>query len=224
VMPLFILVATAGAFRGISALPAFEGSSYLAFTIPMATVMGGGFAGINAGMTLARDMEGGFVDRLVASPSPRPALVLGPALAAMARSAFTTTIIFAAGLIGGVALPGLGGTLVVYAMAAAFSVATGCWAMGVALRTGTVQATPLMQVVVFLLVFFSVAYAPREAQDGWLRVISDWNPVTYMLEASREAELVGVSLDGLAPGLLAAAVLIGLAGAFAFTGLRRLGA
>ncbi|MDH3226750.1 MAG: ABC transporter permease [Thermoleophilia bacterium] len=224
VMPLFILVATAGAFRGIGGLPAFEGSSYLAFTIPMATVMGGGFSGINAGMTLARDMEGGFVDRLVASPSPRVALVLGPALAAMSRSAFTTTVIFIAGLIGGVALPGLAGTLIVYAVAAAFSVATACWAMGVALLTGTVQATPLMQVAVFVSIFFSVAYAPREAQDGWLRSISDVNPVTYLLEASRDAELTGVSLSSLGPAVLAAAGLIAALGAFAMLGLRRLGA
>jgi len=222
-MPLFILVATAGAFRGIEALPAFEGNSYLAFTIPMATVMGGGFAGINAGMTLARDMEGGFVDRLVASPSPRVALVLGPALAAMARSGFTTTIIFIAGLIGGVSLPGVLGMLVVYGVAAAFSVATACWAMGVALRTGTVQATPLMQVAVFVAIFFSVAYVPREAQDGWLRTVSDLNPVTYLLEASRDAELSGVAMSSLGPAFLAAAGLITLLGAFAMSGLKRLG-
>ena len=49
IMPLFILVSTAGAFRGISQLPVFGGASYLAFTIPLATVMGAGFAGINAG-------------------------------------------------------------------------------------------------------------------------------------------------------------------------------
>ena len=66
IMPLFILISTSGAFRGISLLPAFDGHSYLRFVIPLATIMGAGFAGINAGMTLARDIEGGFVDRLVA--------------------------------------------------------------------------------------------------------------------------------------------------------------
>ena len=223
VMPLFILVATAGAFRGIGALPAFEGDSYLAFTIPFATLMGGGFAGINAGSSLARDIEGGFVDRLIASPSPRLALLLGPALAAMVRSAFTTTVIFAAGLIGGVALPGIAGTLVVYAAAAAFSVATASWSMGVALRTGTVQSVPLMQVIVFTAIFFSVPYAPREAQDGWLRTVSEWNPVTYLMEASRDAELIGVNASSLGLATLSAAILIGLFGAFALLGLRRLG-
>ena len=71
VMPLFILIATSGAFRGIAAL--FGGVSYLAFTIPLALTMGGGFAGINSGMTLARDLEGGFFARLQSSPAPRVA-------------------------------------------------------------------------------------------------------------------------------------------------------
>jgi ABC-2 type transport system permease protein len=222
-MPLFILVATAGAFRGISALPVFNGASYLAFTIPMASMMGGGFAGINAGMTLARDMEGGFVDRLVASPSPRTALVAGPTVAAMARSLFTTSILLIAGLIGGIGLPGVGGTLVVYLMAMCFSAATALWAIGVALRTGTVQSTPLMQVVVFLSIFLSVAYAPRETMTGWLRSIADWNPVTYMIEASRAAEVNDLTWADLGPGLLAAALLIAVFAAFAGSGLRRLG-
>jgi ABC-2 type transport system permease protein len=222
-MPLFILVATAGAFRGISALPAFNGASYLAFTIPMASMMGGGFAGINAGMTLARDMEGGFVDRLVASPSPRTALIAGPTVAAMARSLFTTSILMIAGLIGGIGLPGIGGTLVVYLMAMCFSAATSLWAIGVALRTGSVQSTPLMQVVVFLSIFLSVAYAPRETMQGWLRTVADWNPVTYMIEASRAAEVGDATWADLRPGLLGAALLIALFAVFAGSGLRRLG-
>jgi ABC-2 type transport system permease protein len=176
IMPLFILVATAGAFRGISLLPQFAGTSYLAFTIPLATVMGAGFAGINAGMTLARDIEGGFVDRLVASPAPRVTLILGP-----------LTVVLTAGLIGGVGLPGVVPTITMYLIAIAFSASTACWAMGVAFRARTIQAAPLMQVVVFLSVFTSVAYAPREVLTGWLHHAANVNPVTYLLEASRAA-------------------------------------
>jgi ABC-2 type transport system permease protein len=223
VMPLFILIATAGAFRGISLLPQFDGASYLAFTIPLATVMGGGFAGINAGMTLARDIEGGFVDRLVASPAPRIALLGGPYLAASARSLFTTTIVLLAGLIGGVGLPGPIDAGVIYLLAASFSVATAGWAMGVALFTRSTQSIPLMQVVVFLSVFLSVAYVPRELQQGWLRAAADLNPVTYLLEASRSAELEGMSWATLWPGLLAAAALVVAFAGFALLGLRTLG-
>ena len=223
IMPLFILIATAGAFRGISLLPVFEGGSYLAFTIPLATVMGAGFAGINAGMTMARDIEGGFVDRLVASPAPRITLIAGPLTAAAIRSLFTTTVVLIAGLIGGVGLPGIGGTVVVYCLAIGFSAATACWAMGVAFRARTIQAAPLMQVVVFLSVFTSVAYAPREVLTGWLGHVADWNPVTYLIEASRAAELGTLGWDDLWPGMVAVAILLTVLGTWALTGLATLG-
>ena len=223
IMPLFILVATSGAFRGIAQLPAFDGASYLAFVIPLATVMGAGFAGINAGMTLARDIEGGFVDRLVASPAPRSTLVLGPLIAAGARSLFTTTVVLVAGLIGGVGLPGVTGTLVIYGLAIGFSAATACWAMGVAFRARTIQAAPIMQVVVFLAVFTSVAYAPREVLTGWLHHVANLNPVTYLLEASRAAELGTLGWSELWPGIVAALGLIAGLGAWALAGLATLG-
>jgi ABC-2 type transport system permease protein len=223
VMPLFILVATAGAFRGISALPVFDGTSYLAFTIPLATVMGAGFAGINAGMTLARDIEGGFVDRLVASPAPRVALVTGPLAAAAVRSVFTTTVVLAAGLIGGVSLPGAGGTAVVYLIALLFSLATACWSMGVAFRARTIQAAPLMQVVIFLSVFTSVAYAPREVLSGWLRTVADVNPVTYLMEASRAAERGVLGWSEIRSAAIAITALLAVLGTWALTGLASLG-
>ncbi len=223
VMPLFILVATSGAFRGIAALPAFAGSSYLAFTIPMAATMGAGFAGINSGMTLARDLEGGFFARLQASPAPRLALVLGPLGAAVVRSTFTTTLVFIAGMIGGVMLPGVGSTLLVYALAMAFAAITSCWAIGVALRTKTTQSAPLMQVVVFLSVFTSVAYVPQDALTGWLSAVSTYNPITYVLNASRSAEISGsVTWSETWPGLLAAAGLLVVLGTWALTALVKL--
>ena len=88
-------------------------------------------------------------------------------------------------MIGQLPLPGVLGTIGIYAMAASFAMATACWSMGVALRARTVQAAPMMQLVVFILVFTSVAYAPRDLQTGWLRTVSDWNPVTRILEFAR---------------------------------------
>lgn len=222
VMPLFILVATSGAFHGVGALP-IGTTSYLAFTIPFATVMGAGFAGVNAGTTLARDIEGGFVDRLISSPAPRLSLVAGPFTAAGMRSLFTTTVVLIAGVIGGVTPPGVTGTIIVYVMAAGFGVSTSLWSMGVALRARTVQSAPLMQLVVFFAIFTSVAYAPRELQHGWLKTVADWNPVTRILEASRATELGGAAWSDVWPGLAAIALLLSVLGVWALTGLRRLG-
>lgn len=224
VMPLFILIATAGAFHGIGALPQFAGESYLAFTIPMAAVMGAGFAGINSGMTLARDLEGGFFDRLQSSPAPRLALVLGPMLAAQARSLVTTVVVLLAGMVGGVMPPGIAPTLVIFAFALLFAAAASFWAIGVALRTRTIQAAPIMQLAVFLSVFMSVAYVPQDALTGWLATIARYNPVTYILDAARSAQLTGTVIwSETWPGLVAAGALVVLLGAFAMVPLRGLG-
>lgn len=79
-----------------------------------------------------------------------------------------------------------------------------------------------MQVVVFMSVFTSVAYTPRSALRGWLSHVADWNPVTYVLEASRQAQLTGVGWSRFGPALLALTVLVALTGAFALSGLSRL--
>jgi ABC-2 type transport system permease protein len=150
------------------------------------------------------------------------ALIAGPLLAAMARSSLTTTIVLVAGLIGGVGLPGAGGTLILYGLAMGFAAVTSCWAMGVALRTRTIQSAPLMQVMVFLAVFTSVAYAPRAALTGWLHDVAEWNPVTRVLEAGRAVELVGVAWSTLWPGIAAIAGMLAVLGAFALGSLARL--
>jgi ABC-2 type transport system permease protein len=222
VLPLFILVATAGAFRGIGALPEFRGASYVAFTIPMAATMGAGFAGINSGLTLARDLEGGFFARLQASPAPRVALIAGPLGAAAARSLFTSTVMVLAGLVAGVSPASGAGALTFYLLAMGFASATSCWALGVALRTRRVGSAPVMQVAVFLAIFTSVAYAPREALSGPLRTIANHNPVTFVLEAVRSAEINGFVWVDIWPALVALAALLVVLGAFALRGLAAL--
>lgn len=222
VIPLFILVSTAGAFRGVENLPQLQGASYLAFTVPMAATLGAGFAGTTSGLGLARDLENGFFSRLQASPVPRLALATAPLIAAMARSLLTTTIVLVAGYIGGTGFAGVAPTAVLYLLPLLFSGVTALWATGVALRARTIQAAPIMQIAVFLSVFLSVAYTPREAQTGWLATVADYNPMTFVLEAARAAEFSGVAWADLWPGLAALAGMLVVLGTWAVTGLRRL--
>jgi ABC-2 type transport system permease protein len=69
----------------------------------------------------------------------------------------------------------------------------------------------------------SVAYVPLSALHGWLAVIAEYNPVTYVLNASRAAELTGtVTWADTWPGLVAMAVTLLVLGAFALYPLRYL--
>src|SRR5262249_25163211 len=58
-------------------LPGFTTHSYQSFLIPVSLLQGAGFTGAATGVNLARDIEQGWFDRLLASPAPRPVLLAG---------------------------------------------------------------------------------------------------------------------------------------------------
>ena len=92
------------------------------------------------------------------------------------------------------------------------------WAAGVALRLRTMQAGPVMQMPVFLILFFAPVYVPLALLQGWIHTLATVNPVTRTLEAGRSL-LAGSPTEV----LVAFAVGIGLVVAFffwAFRGLR----
>jgi len=75
------------------------------------------------------------------------------------------------------------------------------------MRLRTVQAGPLMQMPVFLTLFFAPVYVPLDLLTGWIEVVAQVNPFTYVLEAVRSmlaGDEVHVALAfGLALGLVA---------------------
>jgi ABC-2 type transport system permease protein len=86
------------------------------------------------------------------------------------------------------------------------------------MRLRTVQAGPLMQMPVFLLLFIAPVYVPLALLGETLHAFARFNPVTYSLEAGRgflAGDPVHAALGfGL---LLAAAMVFSL---WAFRGLR----
>jgi ABC-2 type transport system permease protein len=93
------------------------------------------------------------------------------------------------------------------------------WATGVAMRLRTMQAGPVMQMPVFLVLFFAPVYVPLGLLRGWIHAVAVVNPLTRVLEAGRSF-LAGTPTEvgaafGAAVGL---ALLFSL---WAFRGLRR---
>nr|MBA2643536.1 ABC transporter permease [Actinomycetota bacterium] len=92
------------------------------------------------------------------------------------------------------------------------------WSGGLAMRFRTIQAAPLMQMPVFLVLFFAPVYVPLELLEGWIESVASLNPLTYILETGRGF------VAGDAPHVFGAfALAIGLGAAFwtwALFGLR----
>ncbi len=65
-------------FGNLTELRGFDTDSYQSFLIPVSMLQGAGFTGAATGVNLARDIEQGWFDRLLASPAPRPAILSRP--------------------------------------------------------------------------------------------------------------------------------------------------
>jgi ABC-2 type transport system permease protein len=222
VFPIFIVIAFGGAFSAVARVPGFPAKAMIDWVLPMAIVQGAGFAGVNAGMSLAHDIETGFFDRLLVAPVRPVAIILGPLAAAMLRTFIPFTIVLITGLLLGAHLVGgLAGVLALLLAAEGMALVTGGWAIGLALRFGSMRAAPLMQVGFFLAVFLSTAQVPLEVMTGWLHSVARVNPMTNVFRLSRQGFIGHVSWAQTWPGLLALGLGGLLLGAFALRGLQK---
>jgi ABC-2 type transport system permease protein len=122
---------------------------------------------------------------MLAAPN-RTGLLAGYAIAAIGRWAITAAILTVVALAAGMNVGGNGVDLfALYSLAVIVNLAGALWAIGVALRIRTMQAGPVMQMPVFLTLFFAPVYVPLDLLKGWLHAVASVNPATALLEAGR---------------------------------------
>ena len=217
--PLFFFTAFAGGLSQVADVPGFEYEpGYTTFQFCFVLVQAAAFGGVFTGFGIARDFENGFARRLLLASPNRTGIVLGYALAAMVRFAFTALVLTVVAVASGMNV--FGGPLDVfgmYALALLVNAAGILWASGVAMRFRTMQAGPVMQMPVFLILFFAPVYVPLELLTGWIEVAATLNPFTYVLEAARSM-LAGDEVHVAS----AFAIAFGLVGGFALWSLRGL--
>jgi ABC-2 type transport system permease protein len=218
--PLFFFTAFAGGLSQVSHVPGFDvPPGYTAFQFVFVLLQSAAFSGVFVGFGVARDFELGFAKRLMLAAPRRSGIVLGYALAALARWAIVALVLTTVALVVGMNIGGGAVDLVgLYTLAALVNFCGFFWAGGMAMRFRTIQAAPLMQMPVFLVLFFAPVYVPLNLLQGWIHGVAAVNPLTYLQETSRGF------VAGDAPHVLGAfGIAIGLGVLFwiwAFRGLR----
>ena len=185
--PLFFFTAFVGALSQLGSLPGFEfPAGYTAFQFVFVLMQSAAFTGVFTGFGIARDFEHGFTRRLMLAAPYRSAIIVGYGLAALIRWIVTAAVLTAVALVLGMDVGGSGVELVgLYTLAAMVNMAAIGWASGIATRFRSLQAGPLMQTPVFLILFFAPVYVPLTLLTGWIHVVATINPVTYVFEAGR---------------------------------------
>jgi len=205
---LAINVGGLGATRSLEGFPQVDG--FLDYQLSAAILQSLLLGGVSAGIAVALDIEGGFFDRLAASPTPRVALVLGRVLAASVIAAVQVVYFLILGLAFGATIQG--GVLGVLCVLLVGVVAgTGFGALGVliALRARSASTVQGIFPLVFVVLFISSAFFPLELLSSPADVIARYNPLSFIADAIRQPIAFSNSLWPVLEGLLAATVLTG---------------
>lgn len=221
--PIFFAVLSASSFSKTTSIPGFpKVESFMQFTLASTVVQGVLFGSVTGAAALATDIENGFFDRLLLSPTTRTGILLGRlaggALFGLFQSAFFLAVLvpfhapITAGLLGALVMI-LSGGIVALAISAIMS--------SVAIRTGSAEAVQGTFPLLFVLLFFSSAFFPRETMSGAYKRVADLNPISYLVEGLRALVLDGFSFSAVARSLLVPTAICVVAILFALTELRR---
>src|SRR5271169_927631 len=212
VQPILWLVVFGQVFSRVRDIPT-GGIGYLAFLTPGILAQSVLFSAIFYGIAVIWERDLGIVHKLLVTPAPRSALVLGKAAAAGLRGVIQTVVVFLIALALGIELRWQAPAILIVILAvmlgsaifATFSLIIAC-----IVKTRE-RFMGIGQVLTMPLFFASSAIYPLSLMPGWLRAISHLNPLTYEVDGLRTLMLSSERSDyGL---LLDLAVLLGTAGA-----------
>jgi ABC-2 type transport system permease protein len=210
--PLIWLLLFGALFKSVTRIPGFHGGSYIDFLAPGVVVMLAVSSAGWTGMGFIEDINGGVMDRVLASPVWRGALNLGSVAQAVLTIVIQSTLIVLLALaLGADYGGGVGGVLLLILIASLLGGAFASLSNGVALIAR--QRETLIGAVSFVLLpltFLSSALMQRSLVPGWIQSVSGFNPVNRAADAGRSAAMghPDWGVVGSRVGLLAALLVV----------------
>jgi ABC-2 type transport system permease protein len=190
VQPVIWLLLFGQLFRNVVHIPGFSSASgsYLEFITPGVIVMTALFSSGWAGTVFIEDMDRGVMDRLLASPVRRGALIVGSLAYQSLTTIIQTLIVFGIALVSGARFGGPAGVPVTLLVACLISVIIASFSNAIALLVRQQEALiGISQFIVLPLQFLSSAVMDTHVAPAWVRHVARYNPVDWASTASRAA-------------------------------------
>jgi ABC-2 type transport system permease protein len=186
VQPLLWLFVFGGAMSRLHSIPT-GGIDYQAYLAPGVMAQAAMFVAIFFGLAVIWERDVGMLQRLLATPLPRSAIVLGKSAGAATRALVQASLLLVVVAIAGIGLRwsvhGVIGALVLLA------IGTGAFACLSMLIASIVKERErfmgIGQLVMMPLFFASSALYPLAIMPGWLKIVAHVNPLTYEVEGLR---------------------------------------
>jgi ABC-2 type transport system permease protein len=208
--PLIQLFVFSQLFKDIVQLPGFGGSggSYLAYLAPGQIAFTVFFAVSWSGTNILTDYRNGYLDKLLVAPINRYSILVGELVPLFVECVIMAAAILVLSVILGASIAtGLPDALGVLILGGLFGVAWAGTSFVPALLTKSEQATGTLSIIFFPVAFMSTAFVPPALMPDWLRVVNDWNPITFVIEAMRTLMTTGYDWGEIGRALVAIALL-----------------
>lgn len=166
-----------------------EGITYLEFLLPGVCCMTVLFGASQSGVAYIRDLQTGFLNRMLHTSASPVALYAGKISADVARFILQAGIICLIGLGLGVDYQvSLSSLFMAFALVILFAIFYASLSSFIALKTGAQETmASFIHVMNMPLLFTSSALVPYRQLPGWLQSIADFNPLTIIADAVRNA-------------------------------------
>jgi ABC-2 type transport system permease protein len=226
IFPMFFVAINAASFQ--KSLPLLRRccypslNSFVTFMLPATVIQGVLFGSVQSATDLANDVEGGFFERLLASPVNRVSILVGR-LAGAAVISVVQTVFFVAllSIFGARNESGVPGYLVLVVCGALVAVGFGALLASISIKSGSAEAVQSTFPVVFVLLFASSAFFPRQTMKGWFKTAAGWNPLSHLIESLRVLSIGGWSTHDAAIAIAVSLSIVIVGVAFALLALRR---
>ena len=191
VQPMVWLILYGQLFKNLTRLGGFGTGSYVTFLAPAIVVMNAFFGATWSGMSMITDLDRKFVERFLATPASRFALVGSQIVRSALTAAIQALIILLVALALGVRIhTGVLGWLVVILAGMLVNAAFAGISQAIALLTRR-EAT-MIAVANFIglpLLFLSTTLIAKEQMPNWMRVVARFNPVNWGVNSARAVVL-----------------------------------
>jgi len=187
VQPVLWLLIFGETFTRIHAIPTPGHIPYLSYLAPGIVAQSGLFIAIFYGIQIIWERDAGVLTKLLVTPTPRSALIIGKAFASGVRACAQVIVVLVLSVILGVALTSnplhIIGTFVVVMLGSAFFSCLSMTMAGVLMKRDRLMG--FGQLMTMPLFFASNALYPVSIMPGWLKDLSKVNPLGYEVDALR---------------------------------------
>src|SRR5438445_2907381 len=189
--PVIFLLLFTQLFNRFSSIPGFASTgttSYVTFAIAGIVLQNAFSSAFQSGTAVVDDVKSGYLEKMLATPVSRPAILLGRLLTDSFRVVVQSSIILGLGVLAFGVFPetGILGLLLILATIAFFGLAWAGISLALGLKTKSAESVfGIAGFLTFPLLFMSTALSPQNFLPDWMKTVSKYNPVSITVDAVR---------------------------------------